>query len=111
MFFDATGIECIRIAKVDEAALNILYNGSQNVNVITDATEISEATSYNGSVVYSHVKRNDEQRLDNLYYDGEWNQATFWIDGMVLQMEPVLSAQVLQAPAQSLIDQYHRMGY
>lgn len=106
MFFDATGIECIRIAKVDEAALNILYNGSQNVNVITDATEISEATSYNGSVVYSHVKRNDEQRLDNLYYDGEWNQATFWIDGMVLQMEPVLSAQVLQAPAQSLIDQY-----
>ncbi len=39
-------IECIRIAKVDEAALNILYNGSQNVNVITDATEISEATSY-----------------------------------------------------------------
>lgn len=106
MFFDATGIECIRIAKVDEAALNILYNGSQNVNVITDATEISEATSYNGSVVYSHVKRNDEQRLDNLYYDGEWNQATFWIDGMVLQMEPVLSAQVLLAPAQSLIDQY-----
>lgn len=106
MFFDATGIECIRIAKVDEAALNILYNGSQNVNVITDATEISEATSYNGSVVYSHVKRNDEQRLDNLYYDGEWNQATFWIDGMVLKMEPVLSAQVLQAPAQSLIDQY-----
>lgn len=106
MFFDATGIECIRIAKVDEAALNILYNGSQNVNVITDATEISEATSYNDSVVYSHVKRNDEQRLDNLYYDGEWNQATFWIDGMVLQMEPVLSAQVLQAPAQSLIDQY-----
>ena len=106
MFFDATGIECIRITKVDEAALNILYNGSQNVNVITDATEISEATSYNGSVVYSHVKRNDEQRLDNLYYDGEWNQATFWIDGMVLQMEPVLSAQVLQAPAQSLIDQY-----
>ena len=106
MFFDATGIECIRIAKVDEAALNILYNGSQNVNVITDATEISEVTSYNGSVVYSHVKRNDEQRLDNLYYDGEWNQATFWIDGMVLQMEPVLSAQVLLAPAQSLIDQY-----
>ena len=76
------------------------------MNVITDATEISEATSYNGSVVYSHVKRNDEQRLDNLYYDGEWNQATFWIDGMVLQMEPVLSAQVLLAPAQSLIDQY-----
>lgn len=106
MFYDSVGIECIQIPKMNDAAWMLFFYSCQNVDVLTSATDVNDAVPYDGNTVYSHVKRNDEQRLDNLYYDGEWNQATFWVDGMVLQMEPVLSAQVLQAPAQSLIDQY-----
>ena len=101
--FAESNISCVQVPR---CSTNNILGNQENCDVIVNISKLEDAIPYGGYTVYSHVKRNDEQRLDNLYYDGEWNQATFWVDGMVLQMEPVLSAQVLQAPAQSLIDQY-----
>ena len=108
LFFNTLNLEYIRIPKMNATTWTIFHSDSPKVSILTDSGEYGwyDEIPSNINTVYSHINFNDEQRLDNLYYDGEWNQATFWVDGMVLQMEPVLSAQVLQAPAQSLIDQY-----
>ena len=106
MFENDPALECIWVTKMDDATRMNFYDMNQEVDIIVDTKEKALAIPSDGYTIYSHVKLNDDKRIDNLYYDGEWNQATFWLDDMILQMQPVLSTQVLQAPAQSLINQY-----
>lgn len=104
LLWSMNGLLCCKVPKYTAD------NTGRASDIIVDSDNINDITDYFNEFyeqkVYTRIRLNGEERQNNTYYDGEWNEATFWLDDMILQMQPVLSAQVLQAPAQSLINQY-----
>ena len=43
---------------------------------------------------------------ENIFYKGEWDLATFYVNGNIVSMLPLKTGEMVQAPAQALINEY-----
>lgn len=86
-------------------------------NIVFDNIEQMKNSQlpYN-SKVFIRVGKNevDSYNIDNygntIYYEGEWNLATFYVDGMIVSMLPVRVSEIVKSPAKQAIKQFLPTG-
>jgi uncharacterized protein YjdB len=110
--FESTKIECIKVKNYASYYTSTMWRGLQEINptVILDNTDEQEAVECaNGfDTVYTYAEHLDTSTnpVGKIYYKDEWHLATFYINDFLVQMTPLPNGAVVQAPAESLIQEY-----
>jgi uncharacterized protein YjdB len=110
--FESTKIECIKVKNYASYYTSTMWRGLQEINptVILDNTDEQEAVDCaNGfDTVYTYAEHLDTSAnpIGKIYYKDEWHLATFYINDFLVQMTPLTNGAVVQAPAESLIQEY-----
>ena len=88
------------------------YDFSNNPQNIVFENESQIKRSYiqgKGVNIFTREERstgllNRFSKNNNVYYSGEWNMATFYVDGVIVKMLPIKKSAMVQAPAENEVE-------
>ena len=111
MLLTSSKMYCLKIPSMAQDIAKYKGNGSIENYILTDFEKLTEE-SFEGvtnSRIFINVSENEDfpQGWNNgnkVYYKDQWHYAEFSSEGVLIQMSPTLSGEILQAPTTSMVE-------
>lgn len=110
--FNLSSCDKIKVLCIPYGSGNVLGETTLPSKIVVTTIENMDTEFLNGvdddTEVYCYVGREKDwpsgwNHNAKTYYKGEWNLSTFYIDGVIVQMDPVKAGDILKVPAENLI--------
>ena len=104
-FSDSVGMKCAVIQQFEPDKFIGFY--SNDIPIILDNEDADQAeyaaTVFGEVYTYAQKLEDIQDAQGTIYYKDEWHLATFYADGIIITMDPLLVGNVVQAPAASIV--------